>query len=83
MSKPLFETLGTGARVMKILKSNEEYGGPQSVDDVCKNLGMNNRNAHSILSKMYIKGKIDRIGIAVYRAKEDDREYDPTKPHYK
>lgn len=82
MSKPLFETLGTGARVMKLLKSDEEYGGPQSVDDVCKNLGMNNRNARSILSRMYVKGKIDRIEKSIYRAKGDERSYNPKKPHY-
>ncbi|MEX0862167.1 hypothetical protein [Nitrosopumilus sp.] len=82
MSKALFETLGTGARVMKLLQSEEEYGGPQSVEDVCKNLGMTNRNARSILSRMCIKGKIDRVEKSVYRAKGDDRNYNPKKPHY-
>ena len=82
MPESLFESLGTGARVLKLLKSTKEYGGPQSVDDVCKNLGMTNRNARSVLSRMYKKGKIDRIGKGVYRAKGDERDYDPNIPHY-
>ena len=83
MSKALFENLGTGERVLKLLESTEEYGGPQSLKDVCKNLQMSNNNARSILSKMFTAGKIDRIKPAVYRAKGDDRDYDPYKQHYK
>ncbi len=83
MDEILYETFGTGKRVLMLLKSKKEYGGPQSLDDVCKNLQMNNRNARSILSRLCLKGEIDRIGIAVYRAKDDDREYDSSKPHYK
>jgi predicted transcriptional regulator of viral defense system len=83
MTEILFETFGTGKRVLMLLKSKRAYGGPQSLDDVCKNLQMNNRNARSILSRLCLKGEIDRIGKALYRAKGDDREYDPSKPHYK
>ena len=82
MSETLFESLGTGARVLKLLESKKEYGGPQSVDDVCKNLGMTNRNARSVLSRMYKKGKIDRVKKSIYRKKGDKRDYDPDKPHY-
>ena len=57
----LYASSGTGEKVLKLLKSTKEYGGPQSVDDVCKSLGMTNRNARSILSRMYKKEKIDRI----------------------
>lgn len=83
MEKLLFESFGTGERVLKLLKSKDVYGGPQSVNDVCRNLRMTNRNARSILSRMYKKGKIDRIEKSIYRAKGDDREYDPDKTHYK
>ena len=57
----LYSTNGTGERILKILKSTKEYGGPQSVDDVCKSLSMTNRNARSILSRMYKKEKIEKI----------------------
>jgi predicted transcriptional regulator of viral defense system len=82
MAKILFESYGTGERVLKLLKSRKDYGGPQSVEDVCINLSMTNRNARSILSRMFQKGKIERIDKGVYRAKGDDREYDQSKPHY-
>ncbi len=83
MTKALFENLRTSERVLKLLKSTKEYGGPQSLKDVCKNLQISNNNARSILSKMFTAGKIDRIKPAVYRAKGDDRDYDPYKQHYK
>ena len=78
----LYSTTGTGERILKILKSTKEYGGPQSVDDVCKSLSMTNRNARSILSRMYKKEKIERIGKGIYRVKGDTREYNPDMSHY-
>jgi len=78
----LYASSGTGEKVLKLLKSTKEYGGPQSVDDVCKSLGMTNRNARSILSRMYKKEKIDRIGKGIYRVKGDKREYNPNMTHY-
>ena len=83
MSEILFETLGTSQRILKLLESEKEFGGPQSIKDVCQNLQMSNRNARSILSRMYKKGKIDRVSEGVYRAKGDSREYDGNKPHYR
>lgn len=82
MSENFFGNLGTGERIIKLLKSTEEYGGPQSLDEVVKNLRMSNSNARSALSKMSKSGKIDRIKPAVYRARGDRRGYDPNKPHY-
>ena len=83
MSEILFATLGTSQRIMKLMESDKEYGGPQSINDVCQNLHMLNRNVRSILSRMYKNGKIDRISEGVYRIKGDDREYDDNKPHYR
>ena len=83
MSEELYKSLKAGSRVLKLLESTEEYGGPQSLSDVCINLRIPNNNARSILSKMYTRGKIDRIKPAVYRAKGDSRKYNPNKPHYK
>ena len=83
MSEILFQTLGTSQRILKLLESEKEFGGPQSINDVCQNLQMSNRNARSILSRMYKKGKIDRVSEGVYRVKGDVREYDASKPHHK
>jgi len=80
--KKLFETSGTGERILNLIKSEKEWGGPQSVEDVCKNLRMTNRNARSILSRLSQKGKIERIGKGVYRFKGDPRPYNKNKIHY-
>jgi len=80
--KKLFETFGTGERILKLLKSEEKWGGPQSVEDVCKNLRMTNRNARSILSRLSLKGKIERIGKGVYNIKGDTRPYKKNRTHF-
>ena len=82
MAEKLFESLGTGNRVLKLLESEEEWGGPQSLDDVCVNLRMSNRNARSILSTLCIKGKIERIKKGVYKISGDTRTYKKKKIHY-
>jgi len=79
----LYPTSRSGSRVLQILESTEEYGGPQSLEDICKSLGMVNRNARSLLSRLYIKGKIERIGLGIYKIKGDTRKYNPNMPHYK
>ena len=82
MIKKLFESNGTGDRILKLLESKEAFGGPQSIVDVCKNLNMTNRNARSMLSKMTKKGSIERINEGIYRIKGDSRDFNKDKPHY-
>lgn len=82
VSENLFGSLGTSKRVLALLESEEEFGGPQSIDDVCKNLHLTNRNARSILSKMTKRNEIDRIGQGIYRAIGDDREFVEGKSHF-
>ena len=78
----LYPTSGTSDKILRLLKSTKEYGGPQSVDDICKSLGMTNRNTRSILSRMCKNEKIDRIALGIYRAKGDEREYNSNMSHY-
>ena len=82
MSETLFEKFGSSERIMKLLKSEEKWGGPQSVEDVCKNLRMTNRNARSILSRLSLKGKIERIVKGVYNIKGDTRPYKKNRTHF-
>ena len=82
MEKKLFESNGTGDRILKLLESKDAFGGPQSIVDVCKNLNMTHRNTRSMLSKMTKKESIERIDQGIYRIKGDSREYDKDKPHY-
>lgn len=79
----LFGSFRTSERILNLLKSNEKYGGPQSVKDVCINLKMKPKNAMSILSRLCKKGKIERMEKGIYKIRGDDREYDKSKPHYK
>ncbi|WP_010190734.1 hypothetical protein [Candidatus Nitrosarchaeum limnium] len=83
MSETLFGSLGTSERVLKLLRSTESYGGPQSVEDVCTNLKMKKKNAASILSRLCKREKIERIGKGTYKIAGDARPYNKSKPHYK
>ncbi len=69
ISSPLRE------RVLNLLNSKEEQGGPQSVDDVCRKLNISNTNSRSVLVRLRKKEKIERVAKGVYRVKGDKREY--------
>lgn len=68
-------------KVLWLMKSEEEFGGPQSVDDLCKNLRISNGSSRSVLIKLLQSGKIDRINHGIYRIKGDTREFNRTKDH--
>lgn len=59
------------SKVIALMKEK----GPQSIDDLCKNLGISNGSSRSVLVKLYKAGRIERIAKGVYRANEDDRKY--------
>ena len=69
------------ARVVKLLESKNDFGGPQSVNDLCLNLKISNGNSRSVLVRLYQSGKIERIEKGIYKLKNDNRKYDLTKPH--
>ena len=62
-------------RVLDLLTSKDDSGGPQSVADVCEKLNISNTNSRSVLVRLRKKGAIERIAKGVYRAKGDKREY--------
>jgi len=78
----LYEGITLRERVLKLLCSDEEYGGPQSVDDLCKNLRISNGSSRSIFIKLLQANKIERIGHGIYRIKGDMRKYQKNKPHF-
>lgn len=66
MYEVLFGTLGTSERVLKLLKSSEDYGGPQSAKDVCINLKMKPKNAyHQFCQGFARKEKLRGLGKAL------------------
>jgi len=83
MSKEkLFSNISRRQRVIKLLSSKEEYGGPQSIDDVCRKLEISNANSRSVLVRLLKDKEIERIEHGVYKIKGDKRAYKKNKPHY-
>ena len=64
-----------------LMKTEEEFGGPQSVEDVCESLWAPNANVRSVLVRMNKAGLIERVQKGVYRIKGDARLYKKNKPH--
>jgi len=80
-SKEFFPDLRLRQRVLKLMESYDDYGGPQSVGDLCKSLRINNGSSRSVLVKLHKAGDVERIGKGIYRLKEDEREFVKDKPH--
>ena len=78
----LFLKLALRNRVLKLLESEEDYGGPQSVEDVCRSLQISNTNSRSVLVRLLKKEKIERIQQGIYKIKGDKRSYNKDKPNY-
>ncbi len=68
-------------KVLWLMKSEEEFGGPQSVDDLCRSLQISNGSSRSVLVKLHQAEKIERVGTGIYRIKGDMREFNKKKPH--
>lgn len=72
-TRSYFEKLAASKKVLFILKSHENFGGPQSIDHMNKILNMKKKNLESLVSRLCIKGKIERISPGVYRYPGDAR----------
>ena len=68
-------------RVLKLMTSEMNFGGPQSVDDLVKNLKISNGSSRSVLVKLHQAGKIERISAGIYRGIGDTRGFNPNKTH--
>lgn len=82
-SSNFFSEIPLRERVLKLLESNEDFGGPQSVSDLCKSLQITNGSSRSILVRLYKLGDIERIGLGIYRIKNDSRSFNTNKSHLK
>lgn len=80
-SDGFFPNLSLKKRVLKLLKSTKDFGGPQSVNDLQINLQISNGSARSVLIRLHKSGNIKRIGKGIYRIDGDSRDYDKNKPH--
>lgn len=80
-SNEFHPTLRLRERVLKLMESEESFGGPQSVVDLEKNLKISNGSSRSVLVKLYQSKKTERIGHGIYRIKNDSREYTSKKKY--
>ncbi|MBM3910878.1 MAG: hypothetical protein FJ356_04445 [Thaumarchaeota archaeon] len=69
-----FSSLPPSEKIIWVLKQQEDYGGPQSAERLCTFLGMKRKNLDSLLSRLYKRGKIERVSMGVYRLPGDERE---------
>ncbi len=81
-SQKLYPNLPLKERVLTLLKSQEAYGGPQSINDLCNNLQITNGSSRSVVIKLLKLGKIERIGHGIYRNKGDTRKYQKNKSYF-
>ena len=83
MKRSKFETMTSREKILWLLESDEEFGGPQSVNDLCRNLGIPNTNVRSLVVRMAKSGKIERVSKGTYRISGDSRGYSSGKPEIK
>ena len=81
-SQKFYPDLSLKERVLTLLKSQEAYGGPQSIDDLCNNLQITNGSSRSVVIKLLKSGKLERIGHGIYRINGDARKYQKKKPYF-
>jgi hypothetical protein len=68
-----FSNLSPSDKIIWVLKQQEDFGGPQSAELLGEFLGMKRKNLDSLLSRLYKRGKIERISPGVYRLPGDER----------
>jgi len=68
-----FSTLTPSEKILFVLKSDADFGGPQSAELLCKLLDMKRKNLDSLLSRLCLKRKIERITLGTYRCPGDHR----------
>ncbi len=83
MKRSKFETMTSREKILWLLESDEEFGGPQSVNDLCRNLGIPNTNVRSLVVRMMKSGKIERVSKGTYKISGDSRGYSSGKPEIK
>ena len=78
----LFSKMTLRDRVLKLLASEDDYGGPQSIEDVCRSLQISNDNSRSVMVRLLKAEKIERIQKGIYKINGDKRSYNKDKPNY-
>ena len=83
MKRSKFETMTSREKILWLLEADEEFGGPQAVNDLCRNLAIPNTNVRSLVVRMMKSGKIERVSKGTYKILGDSRDYSSGKPEIK
>ena len=59
--------LSVSNKVLYLLKNSEQFGDLQHAADIARTLEMKRKNIDSILSRLCLKGKIERNGSGIYK----------------
>ena len=59
--------LSVSNKVLYLLKNSGQFGDLRHADDIARTLEMKRKNIDSILSRLYLKGRIERKGSGIYK----------------
>ena len=64
--------LSVSNKVLYLLKNSGQFGDLRHADDIARTLEMKRKNIDSILSRLCLKGKIERNGSGIYKFRGSD-----------
>ena len=59
--------LSVSNKVLYLLENSGQFGDLQHADDIARTLEMKRKNIDSILSRLCLKGRIERNGSGIYK----------------
>ena len=59
--------LSVSNKVLYLLRNSEQIGDLQHSADIARTLEMKRKNIDSILSRLFLKGRIERKGSGIYK----------------
>ena len=59
--------LSVSNKVLYLLKNSVEFGELQHAADIARTLEIKRKNIDSILSRLFLKGRIERKGSGIYK----------------
>ena len=64
--------LSVSNKVLYLLKNSGQFGDLRHAADIARTLEMKRKNIDSILSRLYLKGRIERKGSGIYQLPGSD-----------
>ena len=64
--------LSVSNKVLYLLENSGQFGDLQHADDIARTLEMKRKNIDSILSRLCLKGRIERKGSGIYQLPGSD-----------